>query len=205
MKKLISFVLVLVLLVMVAVTPAFAQTNEPEYLFKHLLPDPVFYNSYDEVYYHYVDNDIDWALVYYNPILANPMGIAILVGDRVIASGCLLMYFPVGWAIYDAQLNEIISIEKIDVTKYDGLEQALIDNKVGSPFGDADLDGELTILDSTYIQRALAGLCEFKEFDVINDWYINYDRPFNYISDIDADGERTVLDATAIQLKIAKK
>ena len=211
MKKLISFVLAFVLLVSVAITPVFAGENynksDKEYLFENLIPDKVFAYFYDEVYYHYVDDKLDWALIYCDTYQGSPSGTVRVVLDRVIVTGVLGAYYPVCWAIYDAQLNEFISIDKIDATKYDGLEQALIDNKVGNPFGDADLDGEVTVLDATYIQRALAGLCEFKEYDLIQGtpWGVEYDRPLEYISDIDADGERTVLDATAIQLKIAKK
>ena len=55
--------------------------------------------------------------------------------------------------------------------------------------GDADKDGELTILDATAIQRALAGLKNEK-----------YDAK---AADADEDGEVSILDATAVQRKLA--
>ena len=55
--------------------------------------------------------------------------------------------------------------------------------------GDADCDGEITILDATAIQRHLASL-ETKAFDEL-------------AADADGDGEVTILDATAIQRWLA--
>ena len=55
--------------------------------------------------------------------------------------------------------------------------------------GDADKDGELTILDATVIQRALAGL-DNSSYDV-------------KAADADEDGEVSILDATAIQRHLA--
>ena len=55
--------------------------------------------------------------------------------------------------------------------------------------GDADTDGEVTILDATAIQRVLAGL-PVEAFD-------------EYAADADMDEEVTILDATAIQRYLA--
>ena len=216
-KRLLSLTITITILIMSTCITSFAKSNEDttekEYLYEHLLPDPMFYRDYDEVYYHRVnDNDpdsiIDWAIVYYEPIASTPSGIVRIVLDRVICSGEQFVYYPVGWAIYVAELNKIVSIDQIDVTKYDGLEQALIECRVGNPFGDADYDGVLTIADATYIQRVEAELTEYRNSDSLlpyGTWGVNYDRPLNYISDIDGDGERSILDATAIQMKLAKK
>lgn len=57
--------------------------------------------------------------------------------------------------------------------------------------GDADFDGELSILDATLIQMYIAGLVDETEVDLS-------------VSDIDSDGDVSVMDATAIQLKIAR-
>ena len=56
--------------------------------------------------------------------------------------------------------------------------------------GDADLDGSVTILDATRIQRQLAGLFEA---DILE----------NYLSDVDGDKNTTILDATCIQRRLA--
>ena len=55
--------------------------------------------------------------------------------------------------------------------------------------GDADVDGELSVLDATCIQRVLADL-SFKYFD-------------EKLADVDGDSEVTILDATAIQRRLA--
>ena len=56
--------------------------------------------------------------------------------------------------------------------------------------GDVDGDGDVTILDATYIQRKLAGLPLDIEFNEVT-------------ADADGDGEITILDATAIQRWLA--
>ncbi|MBQ2971656.1 MAG: hypothetical protein IJE16_03780 [Ruminococcus sp.] len=222
MKKLFSIILIVVILLSaVTVIDAGATNRAPdkEFLFlddfnsKHGVyeyPDPVDY-YYDEIYYHYVDendpeSEIDWALVYALAYAGSPMGVKSIVADRVLATGHDVWYKH-GWAIYDAQTKEFISVDEVDVTKYSGLEKGFSEAKVGNPFGDADHDGELTVLDATHIQRVLAGLCEFDIRDDLSQystWSIKYDRPLDYISDYNRDGERSVLDATAIQMKLAK-
>lgn len=52
--------------------------------------------------------------------------------------------------------------------------------------GDADLDGEVTILDATVIQRFLVGIVEMSD-------------EAQLAADVDGDGEPTILDATLIQ------
>ena len=56
--------------------------------------------------------------------------------------------------------------------------------------GDADRDGEITILDATRIQRRLAGLAPS-------------DRLADYLSDVDGDRSLSILDATCIQRRLA--
>ena len=221
MKKLISLFLVLIMLCVCMMT-SFSATNDAgdkEYLFidsfkeiHHLTqPSDISY-YYDEVYYHHIDendveSDIDWAIVYASLYVGSAASIKKLVLDRVITNSSIEVYYPVGWALYDAKTEEFISIDEVDVTQYAGIEQGLAQAHVGYPLGDADLDGELSILDATYIQRVLAKLCEFSLYDDLSDcglWGTKYDRPLDYISDIDGDGDRSILDATAIQRRLAK-
>ena len=56
--------------------------------------------------------------------------------------------------------------------------------------GDADEDGEVTILDATHIQRALAEIIPIAELDT-------------WLCDTDFDGEITIVDATRIQRRLA--
>ena len=64
------------------------------------------------------------------------------------------------------------------------------ENEPMGRIGDVDLDGEVTILDATMIQRTLAGI---EELDGIR----------RFLADTDSDGEVSILDATAIQRRLA--
>ncbi len=217
MKKLVSVLLVAVLLISVCILPVCAENTEKEFLFYdafvEAFRDDQFYedhNYYDELYYHYVDendpdSEIDWAIVT-ALFLPAPMEEARIVADRYIRTTNISSPFLLRYGLYDVVSDEFIAIEKVDIAKYDGFEKGLEEAKVGNPFGDADFDGKLTILDATYIQQALAGLCEFNKEDKldIGAWYEKYNRYCIYLSDIDCDGERTIFDATAIQMKLAK-
>lgn len=61
---------------------------------------------------------------------------------------------------------------------------------VQAVIGDTDLDGEISVLDATAIQRYLASLEEFTQEQLI-------------AADVDGDGEVTVLDATLVQQYVA--
>ena len=222
-KRTISFLLVFAILFSLTSLTAFSSSNlagEKDYLFlddfdkKHGVYSYEDYMQYyyDELYYHHIDendpdSEIDWAITYiiFYPMVIEPMNVKRVILDRVILS-CDMYTYRVKWALYDAQTNDFISLEKVDVEKYDGLAEGLEKAKVGYPFGDADFDSTLTVLDATYIQQALCGLCEFEFEDDLTDDMLKgtkYDKTIDYISDIDHDGERTVLDATAIQYKLA--
>ena len=66
--------------------------------------------------------------------------------------------------------------------------------------GDADGDGEVTVLDATRVQRWIADLC-----DINGEAYTGAALTANELkaADADSDGEVTILDATAIQRHIA--
>lgn len=56
--------------------------------------------------------------------------------------------------------------------------------------GDVDFDGEISIVDATFIQRYLASLYHFTKHQV-------------FAGDVDGDGDTTILDATNIQRELA--
>ena len=64
--------------------------------------------------------------------------------------------------------------------------QAPTESSVPVAYGDADGDGDVTILDVTYIQRFMADVPLSKEFNERN-------------ADVDGDGDVTIIDATLIQ------
>ena len=91
------------------------------------------------------------------------------------------------------------SSEAVDVMDY---YADVLDDKIGGTFvikaltttdrltGDVDADGEITILDATYIQRYLAAIDDFDDVQMV-------------VADFDHDGSVTILDATRIQRCLA--
>ena len=113
-----------------------------------------------------------------------------------------------GEFIYDENGRHVmVDIEPvISLDDYPGLVEALDELEIGRAVGDANGDGELTILDATQIQRVKAGL---EEPDEAEDLYLTgYGDEYSEIeekswSDADDDGSVTILDATRIQRTLA--
>lgn len=167
-------------------------------------------HSYKESYYHYDENgEIDWALIYECSYNSPPWEYHGVYKDRILMYGDYSP-FCFGYGIYDVKNDKFLDVFDTPniFDKYEGLEEVLDAKKLGYPFGDADMDKELTILDATFIQRALADLCDFEYEDRI-EWYYGY-RSWSdlgypkYISDFDRDGERTIMDATTIQKALVR-
>lgn len=221
MKKILALVISLIMLISALGSIEVAAVNkagDKDYLFLddydkvhkvYSFPDNVDY-YYDEIYYHHVNEDdqnseIDWAIIYALAYATNERTLKTVVADRIIVEQHDVQY-GLGWALYDAETKEFTALNKVDSTKYKGFAKGLEEANIGNPLGDADLDGGLTVLDATYIQRAIAERCDFKESDDLSSydiWGKEYENPLKYISDIDGDGERTILDATTIQFKLA--
>ncbi len=216
MKKLVSIFLVLIIMLFVAVVPAFAENFIPgDYFFEDRYLETVrkstFNGNYNycEVYYHYVDEDdndngseIDWVFVLADNSTGSPCYIKQVFNDRVVLAYSESYPFRFNYAVYDVNEDAFYGIEDVDFHKYDGLDELLYERRIGIPIGDADGDYRLTILDATFIQQVIAQLSAFSEDDYIGG-RITYGEELDYISDFDRDGERTVLDATAIQHKLA--
>lgn len=204
MKKLVSFILVFVLLLSVTITPIFAQVNESEYLYKDKFIE---YNIrpyqelliYHEMYYHKDANgEIDWVFIQARSDYHQEISVDVVLADVYIHLDSTPIPFSLGYCIYDVKKDKFFGLGYYD--EYEVAEE-YINKHIGIPLGDADMDGDLTVLDATLIQRAIAKLCEFDSRD-----YMMAGGQYNcYISDIDRDGERTVIDATLIQDKLAKK
>ena len=220
MKKLISILLIVILMLSVVSVTAFAETEENDNLYEVLFVNRYLtsdyysyipYYDYDELYYHYDENgDIDWALIYECSYNSPPWNYHSIYKDRILTYGDYSP-FCFCYGIYDVKNDEFLDVFKTPsiFEKYEGLEEVVDMQQPGYPIGDADKDKKLTILDATYVQRAMAGLCGFDDNDEVL-WYYgikSWDEVGlpKYISDIDADGERTVMDATAIQKLIAKQ
>ncbi len=158
--------------------------------------------KYDEVYYHRnVNDEIDWALIETVFQYAQPLNVYAVIGDRVWLGDSI--WPTVNYCIYDVEQSKFFDICQINWADYDGLEDVILSLELGVPIGDADVDGQLSVLDATYIQRVLAKLIIFPTDDLSSYFRVTPDE-LNYLSDIDRDGERSIIDATLIQMKLAK-
>lgn len=182
---------------------------ENKYLDKYYSPNNV--HTYDELYYHYDENgDLDWVFIYQLSHNAPPWNYHIILNERIFLYGSHTP-FSFGYGIYDVKEDKFYDVinDNFDFSKYDDFEEVFNSFNIGYPIGDADLDGNLTILDATKIQRFIAKLDSFSYKDEVI-WYYGYHSwdelglP-KYISDFDRDGERSVMDATAIQEALVLK
>lgn len=217
MKKLISIILVFLMLLSVAVMPAFAETTvtpDPNNIFEdkfiqkfrnNINEQPDIY-EYKELEYHYNEQgEIDWAFVsakffgYYEV-------------SMVCAVACGRVWEPIDYNgpwhfVYDVKTEKFEFVFKADWNKYEGIREAVAKEEIGRPIGDANYNGKLDIMDATRIQLVLAGLHNFVWYSDIYTVYVDgvymNDENLKYVCDMDRDGERTILDATAIQLKLA--
>lgn len=216
MKKLLSVMFALIMVLSVTTVPAFAnEVQEPventEYLYLEEFIEQYkntngFYEdgyreNYEEVYYHYAENnDLNWVLARCAYVTSAGMNYAVY-GDMVSLVGYGIP-LKNNYAVYDVAQQKFIDICDLDdLSEYDGLKDILCSVKLLYPIGDADMDGILTILDATQIQRHLASLIQLDD-DL--EHYSSIKGELRYLTDMDRDGDRTIMDATAIQRKLAK-
>ncbi len=185
--------------------------NDPELEEQGLLDLASVYTDYREV----CEGD-GWALVYAENNLNEAWEYVehIALCNRVLSwyePGAAI--YPYGYFVYNAKEDTFHPIERfvyptegakdengkyikyiidpvISLDDYPGLPDALDEYNIGAVRGDADGDGERTILDATVIQRYKA--------DIIAETGLDVDA-----SDADGDNETTVLDATRVQRTIA--
>lgn len=169
---------------------------------------------YSESYNYYSpDNDTsipDWVLVNGCYRGMSPMFCYGVFGEYYIQKSNYYVPYSLGYYIYVPTDNNFYTLEQAWISEFDGIEnvfiESLIPRGIAGYIGDADNDNNLTVLDATYIQRTLAGLCTFNSYDdMTSRKNLTDTEPLLYVSDIDRDGNRTVMDATAIQKKLAKQ
>ena len=86
--------------------------------------------------------------------------------------------------------------EAVGIDAPAGIHTAPVGLNKGDKLGDADRDGDVTVMDATRIQRFLAELCDIDGKD-FSGAALTEDQLL--ISDADEDGDVSVMDATAIQ------
>lgn len=217
MKRLLSVVLVSVMLLSVAIIPAFGFSDDAVRIYRRNFTDKYVkpydaadgYYFYFEQYYHYADeaspdeSEPDWVLVYAGDMSYTDGKVKKLVSDRVFFADESSSPFVFKYAVYDVKEDTFYDLDDSLLEKYEGLDEALRVEKAGAPLGDADMDKRLSVMDATQIQMAMARMLEFDAKDDLSE-YSDLGGDVKYISDFDQDGVRSVMDATAIQFRIAK-
>ncbi|MBR2715975.1 MAG: dockerin type I repeat-containing protein [Ruminococcus sp.] len=205
MKRIVSILLVAIMLITIGAITASAQTEEKGHLYEDKFVEyevePLPYASmgyYRETYYHYdAEGNIDWAFIEVPVYPAEQQFSTAIFCGKYVENSMNCLVFSLGIGIYDVKADEFREASNYKNLELDGFEEYVWEN-IGEFMGDADADGELTVLDATFIQQALVGIREF----LPNDYKFTIPKPL-YISDYDQDGQRSVMDATAIQMKLA--
>lgn len=223
MKKLLSILIIAVILISVCSISVSAYTElvrsyeefpEVENKYYDRVVEYNFNNEPTSGYrefHHYssdTDEEPDWALIFYSycpPPWEARYGT--LVGDRVIWSiaGTGFNEFNSGYAVYIPEIDTFYALSNGNMKKI--IEQCpefvetFEELGIGQLMGDVDDNDTIDILDSTYIQREVAGYFDFLTLNQFIDGQGNS----SYVSvcDYDRDGEVTVMDATTIQKELA--
>ena len=219
MKKLISVILALVLILSCLPLTAAAKETSVEQKFKLLLEDmeiTYLFHQPDRFYYEELQKGDGWVLIragmydtYMEHVL--PLTHMALVGNKLINAHYFSEPFKSGYGVYDTHTGAFYDLTDAWGRDFSGLRDAWnamkSDTKVAYEsyavvIGDADQDGELTILDATRMQRYLADLDQ-NPFGMIKESYFFYGYPIGCTIDFDRDGSFTIMDATKIQRHLA--
>lgn len=164
--------------------------------------------TYEEVYYHADPrfgyfNQHDWVLISGRslvPTEGNYYG----VFDDVVMYSSEDYPFAFGYGVYDCAEDTYYSIAEAWNRDYPDLHDVFI-NRIASEtnvdlLGDADHDGNLTILDATMTQRFLVDMTDLEE----SSWWFkhygcNFGNRLTSLADYDADGSVDAIDVTRIQ------
>ena len=219
MKKLISVILALVLILASMPLTAAAKETSIEQKLRLLLEDMELDSAYsvDRLLYEekaqYPAQDPEWVLIRAEMI---PEGSAAVTdghvgvfGNKIILSQpYTCVPFALGWGVFDVKSNAFYDLIDAWDMGFDSLHEiwnGLKSDGAVKLIGDADGDGALSILDATRIQRVLVDLESephelYEQLDQ-SDFVHGY--PIGCVSDYDRDGSLTILDATKIQRGIA--
>ncbi len=204
MKKLLSIILVAVMFLSLVSFTVFAENLygcKDAFFEKYNVLGNEEYFTYYEIGEMDVDCDdaMDFVMIYADSGICADALTGISMGERFIAQNQICYPFEFCYGFFDLETREFMPLSKQVLEDYPMIYYYLDEFDIGEQYGDADCDGELTILDATFIQRALANLEEYTYEENLSDWGIARSR-----SDFDNDYKVTVMDATAIQHKLAK-
>ena len=152
---------------------------------------------YKELYYHYQDDAIDWALVKAQDGLQVPMSVetSIQIGGIAIEGDLLRTPFITAYGVYNVSENMFYGLEQLTetYTDYKDLIKILNQFHIGTIIhvGDANMDGTVSISDVTAIQRYIAEMHELSDIGFMN-------------ADANGDGKVDIADATHWQMHLAE-
>lgn len=201
MKKLLTFVLILVMLIPTMVVGTDATTIEDE-LFAQMFD----YFEGDEVDLSYLPPDLPYIILYDyvevdDIVIFSAMAtwhgadLAEVVeryGDWCVYSAGTL--YPSNTGMFVRKDGEIYTLQEAwENSVVTDLSPAIGFNRPEVyPVGDADLDYEVSILDATLVQMKIAQLVGSDAIEIFK------------VADVDEDLKLTIMDATAVQMKLAK-
>lgn len=201
MKKLLSIILISVMLLSVFALTANAESLyecKDAFLEKYNLTGNEDYFTYYEI----GDMDIncndamDFVLVYATIGEPADMPVFIDMGERFIYSPHTWSPFESGYGMFSLDTREFVPLSEQVILDYPWIDYYLDAFDIGELYGDADGDGELTVIDATLIQLELVNPEPYADAEGISGK--------NRRSDYDRDLQVSVMDATAIQKKLAK-
>lgn len=165
------------------------------------------YYDYMECYKYYSSDDMtsidesipEFVLVFAATNEVGPMIYSEYIGSYVVVSyNC---HYPdtLGYYIYIPSEDKIYTLKEAYDKGVEGIRNAFSEyitlKGMSGLLGDSDKDNELTIKDSTWIQKKIANINVSTNYD--------YEEVEFAIADYDKDGLVTIKDATAIQKYIA--
>lgn len=171
------------------------------------------YFSYSELYYHTQrsedisigGNYTDWVLVNVVPKTPNA-GSSYGVFDEVLISNTVYYPFRFGYGVYDCINDKFYSITQAWDMDFEDLHDVfvhVVKSRGAYLLGDADRDGELTVLDATHLQRFTvhAEELEYDEYATAHKSH-SFGPEIKYLTDFNCDGDRDIIDVTLIQRQV---
>ena len=169
MKKLLSVLLIIVMLISVLIVPSYAVESvaENKYYdaFVNDINCPYEPWEYKEIYEHYSDEtseEPDWVMIYAmceDDMWSKSYGV--VAGNRIIITNSFDTYSLSRVYVYVTTLDELLYVDntQIDevIKKCPEFLEVLEEQNIGQLIGDINDDSEIDIVDVTLIQRYLAG------------------------------------------------
>ena len=219
MKKLLSILMVIIMMLSIIVVPAYAEIIDTENFryydefseYYGWAPDPYYYK---EIYYYFEqesDEEPTWTLIQKEVNIDFwPRIFGVNVGNRMLVTYNDPYKSVSGYYVYIKEMNTFLPVQESEIDKIidycPDFVKVIEENEIGELIGDINRNNVLDITDVTQIQRYIAG---YTNYDKIDDQpkelyykiFVNGCRID--MSDFDRDGETTIMDATKIQRHIA--